>query len=309
MSQFDRFVPQNPLVKAREQHRRLSGPIATIPSELVQPPIKSPILPLVRKMGETEIERRRRRGNPSLWDNTPFKSDIKTLGAVDITKEIGGFDSVGWEWNNKSNTLNAYLNTNGETYLVKIPGERIRQIFNYCLKKHCGEYVTSPRINGVFKQASKAIKKASRGAKRAVKNPKAFLNESSKMIKTLVKDVGVRAVNVASSPIFAGVMTGLAVIPPMQAVGGAGLAAYAAANAAKPAMKALETTVDTVDAISKKKKAEKVLNNMRNGLVTMPRAGRELFEGALKSVNMPPPKRTIGNVAIRVNRQGVISRY
>lgn len=299
-----RWVPNNPLTRARDRHRDRNklllgdakiiptSPISPITKAITRPMVQNSVSPMIRKMGETTIEtRRRRRGNPNLWANTPAQNSFsrKTLEDIDITDELAEWDSVGWEWNRRTNKLIAYLTTNGQTYTVKIPASRLKRIFNRCLAQdgcvNREDFIRETTIDGIFKKIGKGLKKATRGIGRAVKNPKKFLQSSGKAIKFLVKKVGKAAVNVASSPIFAGAMTALAAVPPLTAVGGAGLAAFAAANAIKPAMKAAETAVDTVDGLAKKKKASEILSNVGRGINGMPGPAKKMMKGALKSVS------------------------
>lgn len=290
-----RWSPDNALTRARDRHRQrmndalimTASPIAPVTTSIVKPIQNFPITPMVRLMGETTLQTRRRDIRDNLWAGTPAIG-YASIADIDITNELSEWDKVGWEWSRRENRLNAYLTTGGKTYVVKIPLAKLQQIFNRCIAQEGGgpdEYIRATTIDGFFKKFGRTIKRGTKGIGRAIKNPKRFLKNSGKAIKKLVKGVGKTALNVVSSPIFAGAMTAIAAIPPLTAVGGAGLAAYAAANAIKPAFKALEAGVDTVDAISKKKKAGEIINNMKNGVSNMPGPAKKLMTGALKSVS------------------------
>lgn len=314
-----RWVPQNRLTSARDKHRRLSdvalamvhtaankSPIEPVISPLVRPMGRPMTSPMVRKMGATTIDTRKRSMISSdLWDNTPVKLAVanKIIGDVDLTSQLEGFDSIGWEWNRRENKLFAYVSTNGEKFIVKIPASTIKRVFNNCLSCQQSDYVIRGKtLDGVFKSLGKGLKKASKrySPTRFAKNPRQFVNDASRDIKTLVKGAGRQMINVASSPIFGGVMAGMAAIPPLTAVGAAGLAAFAAANAVKPAYDALETTIDTVDAVKKKKKAKDITNNFSSNSKQMPIAAKKLMTSALKSTSGDKTPKSVRN--FRKNR-------
>jgi hypothetical protein len=237
------------------------------------------------------------------------------MGDIDLTEELKEFDTVGWEWNRRTNKLIAFLTIGQKTYTVKIPAARLLRIFNRTAQENgFNDYVKRPTIDGIFKKMGRWFKKAAKsvgkGIKdsitapiRFVKNPKKFIKDTGRKIKKFVKGVGKVALKVASSPIFAGVMTAIAVIPPLTAVGGAGLAAYAAANAIKPAFKAAEAAIDTVDAIAKKKKAGEIIGNMTKGISALPGPANNLMKSALKSV--PDDIKKAGNA---INKGGKVFR-
>lgn len=310
MSKFDKlWVPHNRLIEARNRNRLIGDTALALVynnSKVIEPlsqPLNTPmnrnlVPPLFRKMGTTTIDHRRyNRISPNLWDNTPVKLalDHKVIGDIDITNELEGFDSIGWEWNRRENKLYAYLSSHGKKFIVKIPANKVRQIFNNCLKaQESSQVIKSTTIDGVFKDVSRGLKKASRKVSPArFKNPRQFVNDASRDIKKLVKGAGRQMINVASSPIFGGIMAGMAAVPPLTAVGAAGLAAFAAANAIKPAYDALEATIDTVDSVKKKKKASEIVNNFSSGTNNMSIDGRKLLTSALKSTSADKtPKKT-----------------
>lgn len=299
------FKPTNALAIARERHRAFLGDATIISNSPIAPIVRSMVTsrspmipPMVRKMGENTLEQRARRGNANLWAGTPVQSKFTPpeLADIDLTEELSEFDSVGWEWNRHTNKLVAFLTIGQKTYTVKIPAARLLRIFNRSASENgCNDYVKRPTIAGIFSKVGKWFKKAAKsvgkGLKQAitspvrfVKNPKKFIRDTGRKIKKFVKGVGKVALKVASSPIFAGVMTAISAIPPLTAVGGAGLAAFAAANAIKPAFKAAEAAIDTVDAISKKKKAGDIIGAMTKGISSMPGPANNLMKSALKSV-------------------------
>lgn len=311
----------NKLLAIRDRHRDSSSqrlgdtnvvntsPISPMKGPLVRRMISPMSPPLVRRMGETTLDQRRRRASPMLWNGTPLAEIGPQLGAIDLTPDLMGFDSVGWEWRRDSNQLVAYLTTNGKTYTVKVPASVIKKIFNRNLRR-CGMadeiIVERPSLNGMFKKLGRGLKKASRritsAPKRAIKNPGKFIRDSGRDIKKLVKGVGKTAINVASSPIFAGVMTAMAAVPPLTAVGAAGLAAFAAANAVKPAFRALETAIDVGDKLAAKKR----VGDYKANLNSMPKGAQNLMKSALQSTAMQDSRPNLGNPRVRYSRGGIV---
>lgn len=320
----ERWVRHNPLTAARDrQHYDFAamkplmgdvsihrgGAIAPVTTALVKPVVLPMSPPMVRQMGATTHETRQR--STDLWSGTPFakqSNSAKVLGDIDITSELAGFDSVGWKWDRRANVLCAYLTTKGQTYMVKIPGAKLRQIFNnaFALEGHRTAKATS--IDGLFRNLT-ARQKANRRKRGNV------FRRVTNGIKQVVKTVGKTALKIAQSPVFAGVCTAIAAIPPLTAVGGAGLAAFAAANAAKPALKALEAGAKAIKGArpsSKDKKAEEIVNTLQKGMLNMPPNARNLLNSALKSV--PATQLTSTQRLQRTKRaalsisKGVISR-
>ncbi len=282
---------------------------------IVQPLIPAMVPPLIRKMGEDTIQQRRSYGNRSLWANTPVAGMCSVLGMpeeIDITDTLDGWDRVGWRWDRRSNKLYAYLTTGERTFTVKIPLKKLQRMFNKCLKEYGGNdnYFKEKTLDGFFKKLGSGLKKAVKGATRSisravtspvrfVKNPKEFIRETGASIKKVVQGAGRVAMKVATSPVFAGAMTAISAIPPLTAVGAAGLAAYAAANAAKPAFNMIDKTITAIDkkspgaafeAISSASsvKAEGIAGNFARGVEKLPGPAKTLMVSALKATDSRP---------------------
>lgn len=304
-----RWTPINPLTEARDR-RRLGDTNINYDSHRIQPMV-SPIVrsispdivqPLIQPMGATTIEHRRNIGSRSLWANTPVAGMPTIVGDadIDITDIITGWDRVGWRWDRRSNKLCAYLTSGHKTYTVKIGLKKLLRIFNRHYQANGGEkeYFRERTLDGFFKKLSRKLKKATKsvakGTKRMVtspvrfiKNPKKFIRETSKELKSFVKGAGKAVLKVASSPVFAGVMTAIAAVPPIgTAIGGAGLAAYAAANAIKPAFNLAEKAIDTVDSA----KAKGVVASFKNAVPQLPSGAKSLMTAALQSTDSLPVK-------------------
>jgi len=320
-----RWTAKNPLTEARDR-RRLgdtninydSHALTPMVPDMVKPMTPAMVAPLVRRMGETTIQQRTTYGSRSIWDNTPVAPMVGStniLGDVeiDITDLLAEWERVGWRWDRKSSKLCAYLTTQGKTYIVKIPLAKLQRIFNKAVKENGGDsnYFRERTLDGFFKKLGRGLKKAVKSVGRSikqgitapvrfVKNPKKFVKDTAAHLKKVVKGVGKTVIKVASSPVFAGVMTAMAAIPPLTAIGGAGLAAYAAANAIKPAFNAIDKTIDVVDAAKGKRgagraikaltsavgvKADGVVGGFNRGLQNLPGPAQKMMVAALKSTD------------------------
>jgi hypothetical protein len=307
-----KWVPQNnQLVSARDRGRlgdnsviQTTGtPIASVIPSMVPPIRRKLVSPLVRKMGETTIEQRRY-GSRSLWGGTPLAEIEPTVGdpnIFDVGEELKDWDRVGWYWDRPQNRLCVYLTKGENTYVVNIPWKKVRAMLSRLVCDMGGAPIMEPTVNGFFRNVSRKIKSAATSPVRLVKNPKKFVAESARKLRATARDVGKVALNVASHPAFAGVMTAMAVTPPLQAVGGAGLAAYAAARKAKPAIEAALIADKQLERATnrrgKKKgrpidkgKAAAVVNNMRTGMPQLPGPMRNMLGAALKSQTSSPTR-------------------
>lgn len=292
---------KNPLIEARDRNRpqmlKIASPSRSgvgAPVQLVQGMTRPLLSPLVRRMGETTLDTRGREVSKRLWANTPVDEMSVSVGdptfaEEDITDFLTDFDSVGWQWSRETNKLKAYLTSKGRTFVVKIPLAKLLRIFNRCHKANFGTPgpYREKTLNGFFKKLGRGLKKMAKGVVkntiksitapvRFFKNPKKFIKDTAQHIKKTVKGVGKTVLKVASSPIFAGVMTAISAIPPLTAVGAVGLAAFAAANAIKPAFNVAEKAIDTVDAIAKRKRIKANIN-------ALPPGAKNLMGAALKS--------------------------
>lgn len=320
----------NRLYDARDVHHMVLGDvnITDIGNNVMKPlvtPLNEPISnPMVRRYGQTTIDQRRY-GSPSLWADTPVVGCVGIVGDPDITDIsdlLADFDDVGWKWDRVSSKLCAYLTSRGHTYIVKVPLKRLQRIFNRHYKAGGGptKHFNEPTLGGFFKKLGNSLKKFGKhivkstiksitAPIRFIKNPKKFIKDTGNDIKRMVKGAAKTALNVASSPIFAGVMAGLAAIPPLTAIGGIGLAAYAAANAIKPAFKALDKTIDVIDAAKKGKpggaikaltsavgiKADTMTKNFSSGFDSLPSNAKSLMTSALKSTEDKPKSKAERN--------------
>ena len=289
-----------------------SGSLPPIRQRMVAPISPNILRPMVPPMGATAVQVKRAVfGNENLWAGTPIHTELApSLGdpdlfdeAEDVTQLLKDWERVGWYWDHAAKCLSAFLTLAGKTYVVRVPLAKLQQIFN---RSHCeqtgqklGPY-REQTLNGFFKKIGRGLKKAVKGVVkntiksitapiRFVKNPKKFVKDTAQHIKKVVKGVGKTALKIASSPVFAGVMTAVAAIPPLTAVGAAGLAAFAAANAIKPAFKAAEKGIDIADRLGKRKKIKAKINDL-------PAPARKLMSGALKST---PAASSAGKAAFR----------
>lgn len=325
----ERWVPKNQLTMARDRHRlgdvninfndhRLNAPTQPMVRPMVGPMSPSIVAPLVRRMGQTTIQQRTQYqyGNPNLWAGTPVAGMPEILGdpeIIDVGSILKDFVRVGWTWDRKCHCLTAYLTLQGgKTYLVRIPLRKLQKIFNDAAQVDNGvRPFREKSLDGFFKKLGQGLKKAAgwvgktvknavTAPVRFVKNPRQFVHETARKIKNTVKDVGKTVVKVASSPVFAGIMTGISAIPPLTAVGGAGLAAYAAAKAAKPALNAIGKGADLVSKATAKRGGSKgkspvataaaiaKTSALRQNLKSLPGPARNLMAAALRSESTTP---------------------
>lgn len=294
--------------------------ISPMKLSIVDPMQRQIISPLIRKMGESTLQQRARKrvyGSTNIFGGTEVEEFAANLGdpeIIDVGAYLQDWARVGWFWDRAANRIEAYLTTReGQTFVVRLPWSQVMKILSRCARR-CGAPPPEPSLNGFLKSVSKQIKSATKAPARAVKNPRKFVQQSARDLKAVVREVGLRAVNVASHPAFAAVMTGIAVTPPLQAVGGAGLAAYAAARAAKPALEAAEQALTAVERgaapPAKKtssgktinvKKAQQVASNLKKQLPTLPGPMASMLSASLRSAASPPPK-------FALSRKGVLSR-
>ena len=264
--------------------------------------------------------------------------------ALHLGQILQGWDRVGWYWDRKGNRLCAYLTKEGKTYTVNIPWAKLRALLSEAICECGGEDIREQTLDGFFKKVGRKLKRAARAPLRFTKNPKKFVRTAARKIKNTVRGVGKAALKVASSPVFAGVMTGLSAVPPLQAVGGAGLAAYAAARAAKPAIETADKAIRTSKAVYKagrgaskairkarrsrtptrvssrtlvsKAKAVSATRDLKRNLQQLPPRLRSMVIAALKSqVSAKPsrPTRHMGRrqrrrTALRLGRNGMLRR-
>lgn len=313
----------NRLIAARERHRQSyytrssddklgdvsiisahNNHIIPVISDMVRPMNPRMVSPLIRRMGETTIDRKRGYGSESLWAGTPVESApyVGDPEVRDVSDLLLDWDRVGFNWNKLTHKLEAYLTRGNKTWVIKLGLKKIQSIFN---KVHRAEYggkigpYREATLDGFFKKLGRSLKKLGKGIGKAIaspittpykliKNPKKFIKDTGRKIKNTVKDVGKVAVKVASSPVFAGIMTAVSAIPPIgTAIGGAGLAAFAAAKALKPAFNVANKAIAAGESLANKKKrgkAEALLKGAKIGLDTMPSPAKNLFAGALRSI-------------------------
>ena len=221
---------------------------------------------MVRLMGESSIQQRRW-GNRSLWQGTPIASLVPAgLGepfdvTYDAAELLAGVESLGWEWDFKADVLKAYVTTSRGMTTVTIPGAKVKAIFmrafeeaygvlapqRFRNKATCGDLLSD--IGNFFtKDIPKAVNNVQAGIGSFVKNPGKWIEGAAKDIGRIAEDV---VSNVVASEVFAGVMGALAVIPPLTAVGGVGLAAYGIAKTAKTVINAAKSVVSTVESVAK----------------------------------------------------------
>lgn len=320
----NRWAPSstNRLIAARERHRlpyhsRFRGTlgdvnivashnnhIIPIVRDMITPMNPRTVSPMIRKMGETTVSQQRGYGSQSLWHGTPvneapFVGDPEIHDVTDILYE---WDRVGFNWNRATNKLEAFLTKGDNTWVVKIGLKKIQSIFNKCHCKETGAKIgpyKEASLDGFFKKLGRSLKKIGKGIGKAIaapimtpykliKNPKKFIKDTGRKIKNTVKDVGKAVVKVASSPVFAGIMTAVSAIPPIgTAIGGAGLAAFAAAKALKPAFQVANKAIAVGESLAARKKrgrAQALMEGAKLGLNNMPSPAKNLFAGALRSI-------------------------
>ncbi len=220
-----------------ETHITGGRSIAPIVDPMVHETIRPMFRPMVRLMGQTTIGQRRW-GNRSLWEGTPIAQLVPAgLGepfdqSYDISELIAGVDALGWEWDFKADVLKAYVRTSRGTSTVTIPGKTVKAIMLRAFHEAYG--ILAPKR--FRRQATCGDLFSDIGNFFTKEIPKA-VNSAGKWIEGAAKDIAKVAEdvvnNVISSEVFAGVMGAIAVIPPLTAVGGIGLAAYGVAKTAK----------------------------------------------------------------------------
>ena len=259
----------NPLVEARDRGRlgvvgdvnlNLKSPgLAPMRTPMVETVVKPQVINPVRKMGTTTIDERRY-GNRNLWKGTPMETTASTVDdpeIFDVGEILKDFDRVGWFWDRSNDRLEAYLTKGDRTFVVRIPWKKLRRIISNVVCRCGGQPVRDATLDGFFKNVGRSIKRSVTAPVRFVKSPKTFVKELGNDIKHTVRKVAKPVVNVASHPVFGAAMAGLAAVPPLTAVGGAGLAAYAAANAAKPVIDNIDKGIKKVDQVKKTVKSVK----------------------------------------------------
>lgn len=260
-------------------------------------------------------------GTGNLWNGTPLSERFATLGAPEVILDLDEagdlFEGVGWSWDIPKSRLCAWVDYAGKTYLIRISLAKIKEIFS----RHSRRRLKSKSavgffdeigkwIDGAVKDVGKEIDKVGKGVASFVNNPGKWIENAGKDVARYARDAAKIASDIASHPVFAGAMSALSVIPPLQAVGGAGLAAYAAAQKIKPALNAVEGAAgaigkgaELINKATKKKpkkakkkpsikkaaanltKAKAMVDAARNNLPFLPKKEKALVTAALKTTS------------------------
>lgn len=279
------------LSNAVEGNQRKLGSVRIIGGSALAPmvrPMSGPMLPpivppLGRRMGETTIDRRR----AGFWAGTPLERVSATVGDPTMVHDVdlGGVSEIGVVWDLKGDKVFLSVSTERGVYRVAVNGDAVRG----CLRRAWEIAYSSPvplrvlralrggSLEGALRQVDALVRESERakvagfdlfkpdtwvaGVEKAVNDIGTgvgkFFKNPGKWIETAAKDVvrvaGDVVTKVVSSDVFGAVMGGLAVIPPLQAIGGAGLAAFGVAKTAKKVIEGADAVIKGVQPKKKPK--------------------------------------------------------
>lgn len=243
----------------------------------VMPELQRSFVYRPRRFGETPIHSRRF-GPSNFWAGTPLErspsvGDVKVFDADEL---FSGWDEIGFAWNLRNQTLDVYATRNGQTWKVHFSTRRLVTLFNRGLKDA--------------------------GSKRFIRYPKGRrptvgwdlfqeigrLGEAigTKMIEPAVRDVGKAIDTVANNPVVQGVVTGLAMIPPLTAIGGPALAALSVAKGVKSAGDVIGGVVDAAKTGLDFDKAVSIVSNVTGAIPGLPPAAKGIMQGALGAAGL-----------------------
>lgn len=234
----------------------------------IQPQLQPSFAYRSRRMGETAIHARRF-GPSNFWSGTPLEGSA-VLGdpmIFEASELFSGWDELGFVWNLKNASLDVYATRDGQTWKVRFSTRRLVHLFNRGLREMGSEKRLPQRATVGWNFFDELGKLGS-----AINN---------KMIEPAVRDVGNAIDTVVNNPIVQGIVTGMALIPPLTAIGGPALAAMSIA-------KGVKTAGDVVGGIStgikhgfSPESALKLVTNVASGVPGLPPAAKGIMQGAL----------------------------
>lgn len=283
IDRFDFSRPPNPLLSAAKYNRTYLSDVditggqgmAPIAYPMVNTMLRPMVSPLYRRMGQTTLDQRRW-GHDNVWQETILAKHVPESvdgpleeTFLDADQILDGIERLGFYWDLKLNTLNVFISRANGITTVRVPASKVKAIFAKSWQMFFGSPFPEKirrreRLGDIFsdignfftKEIPKAVNNVTKGVGSFFKNPGKWLKSAGKDLGKFASQVGKVASDVASSEIFAGVMGAIAVIPPLQAVGGAGLAAYGVAKTAKTIIDTAKPVLDVAGkALSKPKKS------------------------------------------------------